>query len=335
MSGPVVLAVDGGNSKTDLALVGDDGALLALVRGPLSSPHHLGRRGCARTCWTGCSTRRLVDRGPPAGEPVADVARAVPGGRRLPSEEEQMRDALEERRLGRRVPSSATTPSRSCARAPQRGWGVAVVCGAGINCVGVAPDGRVGALSRARCDHGRLGRRLRRRARRALRRRPQRGPAWPCNVSRAHRSRPLRLRDAARARRGDPRRRDPARRLIELAPLVLESCSTDGVAAEIVDRLAEEVVTMVRSALARLGLEHEPTDVVLGRRAARGRERPAARRDRHRPPRARPAARASDRRTPRPSSAPRCSGSTRSAPGPRPTIGRGVSCRRRSASTTS
>ena len=24
----------------------------------------------------------------------------------------------------------------------ERGWGVAVVCGAGINCVGVSPDGR-------------------------------------------------------------------------------------------------------------------------------------------------------------------------------------------------
>ena len=37
-----MLAVDGGNSKTDLALVGADGALLALVRGRSSSPHHLG-----------------------------------------------------------------------------------------------------------------------------------------------------------------------------------------------------------------------------------------------------------------------------------------------------
>jgi len=42
MSGRRVLAVDGGNSKTDLALVRDDGRLLAHVRGPLSSPHHLG-----------------------------------------------------------------------------------------------------------------------------------------------------------------------------------------------------------------------------------------------------------------------------------------------------
>ena len=41
-----VLAVDGGNSKTDLALVARDGSVLALVRGRLSSPHHLGLEGC-------------------------------------------------------------------------------------------------------------------------------------------------------------------------------------------------------------------------------------------------------------------------------------------------
>jgi len=40
-----VLAVDGGNSKTHLALVGGDGSLLSLVRGPLSSPHHLRVEG--------------------------------------------------------------------------------------------------------------------------------------------------------------------------------------------------------------------------------------------------------------------------------------------------
>ena len=45
MSREVVLAVDGGNSKTDLALVGADGRVLALARGPLSSPHHIGLDG--------------------------------------------------------------------------------------------------------------------------------------------------------------------------------------------------------------------------------------------------------------------------------------------------
>src|ERR671937_837529 len=48
MSAPLVLAVDGGNSKTDLALVRADGEALALVRGPQSSPHHLGVDGCVR-----------------------------------------------------------------------------------------------------------------------------------------------------------------------------------------------------------------------------------------------------------------------------------------------
>ena len=40
-----VLAVDGGNSKTDLAIVDIDGTVLAAVRGPGSSPHHVGVAG--------------------------------------------------------------------------------------------------------------------------------------------------------------------------------------------------------------------------------------------------------------------------------------------------
>src|SRR5205823_14609889 len=41
----VALAVDGGNSKTDLALVRADGAVLSVVRGSLSTPHRLGLNG--------------------------------------------------------------------------------------------------------------------------------------------------------------------------------------------------------------------------------------------------------------------------------------------------
>ena len=37
MSEPVVLAVDGGNSKVDVALVAADGHVLAAVRGPTIS----------------------------------------------------------------------------------------------------------------------------------------------------------------------------------------------------------------------------------------------------------------------------------------------------------
>jgi N-acetylglucosamine kinase-like BadF-type ATPase len=39
---PAVLAVDGGNSKTDVALVDADGGVLGAARGPGASHHHLG-----------------------------------------------------------------------------------------------------------------------------------------------------------------------------------------------------------------------------------------------------------------------------------------------------
>ena len=38
----LIVAVDGGNSKTDVLLLRDDGTVLASVRGAGSSPHQLG-----------------------------------------------------------------------------------------------------------------------------------------------------------------------------------------------------------------------------------------------------------------------------------------------------
>ena len=45
MSGPAVLAVDGGNSKTEVALVDAAGAVVGAARGPGASHHHLGVPG--------------------------------------------------------------------------------------------------------------------------------------------------------------------------------------------------------------------------------------------------------------------------------------------------
>ena len=45
VTGSVVLAVDGGNSKTDVALLNVRGSVLAALRGPGSSPHMLGLEG--------------------------------------------------------------------------------------------------------------------------------------------------------------------------------------------------------------------------------------------------------------------------------------------------
>ena len=73
MTAPVVLAVDGGNSKTDLALVRADGTVLAYVRGPLSSPHHLGLAACCSGQQQPVAVRKRLH-----GDPVR---RAVGGGR--------------------------------------------------------------------------------------------------------------------------------------------------------------------------------------------------------------------------------------------------------------
>src|SRR5262249_42961246 len=134
------LAVDGGASKTDLALVTGDGALLAHARGPQTSPHHIGLDGCLHVL------EELLEqamafadlRGP---QPVAEVGHVMLAGADLPAEEQALQDALDER--GWAVRTSVSNDTFAVLRAgTERGWGVAVVCGAGINCVGVAPDGR-------------------------------------------------------------------------------------------------------------------------------------------------------------------------------------------------
>src|SRR5207237_7395749 len=80
MSAPLVLAVDGGNFKTDLALVRADGETLALVRGPQSSPHHLGVEGCVHVLEDLLATA-LRDAGLPNGHgPAADAPQPLLAG---------------------------------------------------------------------------------------------------------------------------------------------------------------------------------------------------------------------------------------------------------------
>ena len=141
MTQTVVLAIDGGNWKTDLALVRSDGEVLALVRGPQSSPHHLGLEGSLGVLEE-LLARALAEAGIPNGSgPVAEVAQLSLAGVDFPSEERDVTAAAGNRRLGTRV--SVGNDTFAVLRAgTDRGWGVGVVCGAGINCVGVSRDGR-------------------------------------------------------------------------------------------------------------------------------------------------------------------------------------------------
>jgi len=250
----MILAVDGGNSKTDLALVDADGALIAHARGPLSSPHHLGLDGCIDVL------QELVDRAGLNGR-RADVARVLLAGVDFPEEEERLHAAVASRGWADRVRVGNDTFAVLRA-GTESGFGIAITCGAGINCVGVGPEGdhvRFPALGEISGDWGGgldVGLAA---LSAAARSEDGRGPKTelehlvPAHYGYAS---PLEL---ARAIHGGDL---PRRRLLELAPLVLGS--HDEVALEIGDRLADEIVALARAAFTRLGLGRETVEVLVG-----------------------------------------------------------------------
>ena len=75
------------------------------------------------------------------GARVAEIAEIFLAGVDFPAEEGELQDAVEARDWATRT--GVGNDTFAVLRAgTAHGWGVAVVCGAGINCVGVAPDGR-------------------------------------------------------------------------------------------------------------------------------------------------------------------------------------------------
>jgi len=263
MSRPLVLAIDGGNWKTDLALVQADGEVLAFVRGPQSSPHHLGLAGSV-TVLGDLLEQAIDEAGLPNGDgPVAEVGQLLLAGVDSPSEAEEMRAAATSRRLARRI--SVGNDTFAVLRAgTERGWGVGVVCGAGINCVGVAPDGRHArfpALGWTTGDWG-GGHDVGIAAVEAAAR-SEDGRGEPTTLEHAvpahfGQTTPSALAEEFHAGR------IVQRRVVELAPVVFAEASRDAVAAAIVERLAKEVVTMIRVTLERLELSGEPVEVALG-----------------------------------------------------------------------
>ena len=247
----VVLAVDGGNSKTDLALVGADGALLGFARGPQSSPHHLGEDGCLRVLaglLEEARTRAQLDGALPA------VAMLCMAGVDFPREEERLADLVS----GRRWASATTVVNDTFAvlrAGTEQGWGVAVVCGAGINCVGVSPDGRhvrFPALGAITGDWGGgydVGLAAVSQAARSFDGRGEKTSLEHAVPAHFGLETPYELAEAFHAGR------IVQRRVLELAPVVFAEADRDPVAAAIVDRLADEVVAMAGTALARLGLD--------------------------------------------------------------------------------
>jgi N-acetylglucosamine kinase-like BadF-type ATPase len=259
----VLIAVDGGASKTDLALLNGDGELLALARGPLSSPHYLGLDGSLNVL------EKLLDQA--VGEaglnrgdgPVAAVAELLMAGVDFPSEVYELHRAAEGRGWSARTIVDNDTFAVLRAGTEQ-GWGVAVVCGSGINCVGVSPDGkhaRFPALGSITGDWGGgydVGL-----AALVAAARSQDGRGPKTSLERAV-PRHFGLSAPSELAEEIHRHRLAERRLAELPPVVFREAAHDAVAAEIVGKLADEVVSMARVALERLDLASRPVEVLLG-----------------------------------------------------------------------
>jgi N-acetylglucosamine kinase-like BadF-type ATPase len=250
----VILAVDGGNSKTDLALIDDDGALIAHVRGPLSSPHHIGLDGCVAVL------QELVDRAGLNGR-KADVGQVLLAGVDFPEEEERLHAALAARGWADRLRVGNDTFAVLRA-GTESGWGIAITCGAGINCVGVGPDGRhvrfpalgeitgdwgggfdvgmAGLWAAARSEDGRGPKtNLEQLVPRHLGYDTPSAVAYAMHIGELH-----------------------ERSVLELAPVVLGS--DDPIARAIGHRLASEVVALARATFVRLGLQDERVEVFVG-----------------------------------------------------------------------
>jgi N-acetylglucosamine kinase-like BadF-type ATPase len=261
----LLLAVDGGNSKTDLLLLDGSGRVLAQVRGPNCAPIHHGLEGAMDALDV------LVRRAFAQARPVVAEQPSCPAvgvfalaGADLPHEEEQLLGAC--RRRGWVQRAVVLNDAFALLRAgTERGWGIAVVCGAGINGVGVGPDGTVVRFPALGAISGDWG--------------------GGYDVGLAALAAAVRAQDG----RGDPTllaRLVPAyfgladplavtvalhlgelseRRLVELPPLVFDAARHgDRVAEALVLRLADEVAAFAMAAIRRLALAGDDLDVVLG-----------------------------------------------------------------------
>jgi N-acetylglucosamine kinase-like BadF-type ATPase len=228
--------------------------VLGFARGPLSHPHHIGVEASAAV---------LDALAAEVGAP-ADLAVLLVAGLDFPDEEEAY--TVEARRHAWAPEIIAGNDTFAVLRAgSERGWGVAVTCGSGMNCVGVAPDGRqarfpsLGTISGDQMDGaGAVGLAA---VSAAARSQDGRGPKTQLErLVPDYFGAPDTVALARSFHAGDI----PWRRLGELSPLVFDAAGSDPVAGELVDRQAAEVLAFVRAAVERLGLTNEEVEVVLG-----------------------------------------------------------------------
>jgi N-acetylglucosamine kinase-like BadF-type ATPase len=259
-SARLVVAADGGNSKTDLVLATELGDVLAHVQSGGTHPHIVGMAATMDALAE--LARQAVDKAGLGPDTAIAAGTFYLANVDVPDEGAAALSELQRLRVAADV--QVRNDVFAVLRAGStRGWGVAVVSGAGINAAGVHPDGREerflaigdvsgdwgGGLSVGMAGLGA-----------AVRFEDGRGPATVLHeMVIAHFGESSAQAVALRVHRES----DAA--VLPLAPVVFRA-ATDGdeVARNIVERLADEVVTMALTLLRRLDLLTSDADVVLG-----------------------------------------------------------------------
>ncbi|MFE9868846.1 N-acetylglucosamine kinase [Streptomyces sp. NPDC005506] len=257
-----VLAIDAGNSKTDVSVVAGDGTVLGAARGGGFQPSRAGVEAAVDVL-AEAAEQALAS----AGVTTSTHVSACLANADLPVEEKQLAEAIRHRGWARSVDVRNDTFAvlRAGLLEDAEPRGVAVVCGAGINCVGMLPDGRTArfpAIGRISGDWG-GGRGL---AEDAM---------WHAARAEDGRGEPTALVRALPGHFGLPSMyaliealhlgHIAAERQHELTPILFATAAHgDTVARSLVDRMADEVVAMSTVALSRLGLLAEEVPVVLG-----------------------------------------------------------------------
>lgn len=256
------LAIDGGNSKTDVVLGTATGEVLGYVRGGTSSPHNIGLDGTVKVLdqlVRAVHTRAGIPYGPPV-----EVVAAYLAGADLPSEVEALQEALSARSWARRtiVDNDCLALLRSGTAMPDA---VTVVCGAGNNCVGRAADGRTArfvALGPISGDWGGGHELADQTLHLAARGEDGRGAATALSAAvAAHFNRPTVEAVSIAVHLGEIARDE----IPHLSHLLFEVAGTgDQVALALIERQAGEILAQHRVAAARLDLLDRRHALVLG-----------------------------------------------------------------------
>src|SRR4051812_32526293 len=258
-----VLAIDAGNSKTDVAIVGPDGAVRGEARGGSFRPDRIGAATAVAGLVPLVEQARALAGAEEHGH-VADHVSACLANADLPVEHEALESAIAAHAWGRSVEVFNDTFAllRAGLDEPR---GVAVVCGAGINCAGLLPDGtsaRFAAVGHISGDWGGGGNLWQEAMWWAARAVDGRGPRTALSEALPHHAGLTTMEELIAAVHLGRLSEAECR---ELTPVLFAvAAAGDEVASGLVRRQAEEVVALAVAAMRRLGVLGEAIPVVLG-----------------------------------------------------------------------